>query len=78
MSVFNFVASDVAHRLASAGYAVFAMDYEGFGLSAGLHCYVPSFNRIVEDVVEFTKKLKGGSKAVVLVCYLWPSVSVTC
>ena len=76
--MFNFVTSDVAHQLASAGYAVFAMDYEGFGLSAGLHCYVPSFNRIVEDVVEFTSKLKGGLKAIVLVCCPWPSVSVKC
>ena len=70
--------ADVAHQLASAGYAVFAMDYEGFGLSAGLHCYVPSFNRLVEDVVEFTRKLKGMCDAVAYILLLYLPACSNC
>lgn len=35
------------------------MDYPGFGLSEGLHCYIPSFDQLVSDVIEHYSKIKG-------------------
>ncbi|MCO5561287.1 hypothetical protein L7F22_014908 [Adiantum nelumboides] len=55
----TFFFEGVARKLAKSGYAVFGMDYPGFGLSSGLHCYVPSFNRLVEDVIENFCNIKG-------------------
>ena len=49
----------IARKLAFSGYAVFAMDYPGFGLSEGLHGYIRSFNRLVDDVIEHYSKVKG-------------------
>lgn len=51
----------IAKKLASAGYGVFAMDYPGFGLSDGLHGYIPSLDRLVDDVAEHFSKVKGNS-----------------
>ncbi|KAI5432405.1 hypothetical protein KIW84_036228 [Lathyrus oleraceus] len=34
------------------------MDYPGFGLSEGLHCYIPSFDSLVDDVIEIYSKIK--------------------
>lgn len=51
--------SGIARRLASAGYGVYAMDYPGFGLSEGLHGYIPSFDQLVDDVIELYSKVKG-------------------
>nr|GLL19253.1 caffeoylshikimate esterase-like isoform X1 [Ipomoea trifida] len=48
----------IARKLASSGYAVSAMDYPGFGLSEGLHCYIPSFDNLVDDVIEHYSKVK--------------------
>jgi alpha-beta hydrolase superfamily lysophospholipase len=35
------------------------MDYPGFGLSEGLHGYVPNFDNLVDDVVEQYRAVKG-------------------
>jgi len=53
--------SGIARKLASSGYGFFAMDYPGFGLSEGLHGYIPSFDRLVDDVIEHYSKVKGES-----------------
>lgn len=52
----------VARKLASSGYGVFSMDYPGFGLSDGLHGYIPCFENLVNDVVEHFSKIKGKIK----------------
>ena len=49
----------IARRLALSGYGVFAMDYPGFGLSQGLHGFIPSFDLLVEDVIEHYSNVKG-------------------
>ncbi|XP_044468912.1 caffeoylshikimate esterase [Mangifera indica] len=54
----TFFFEGIARKLASSGYGVFAMDYPGFGLSEGLHGYIPSFDRLVDDVIEHYSKVK--------------------
>ncbi|XP_041007713.1 caffeoylshikimate esterase-like [Juglans microcarpa x Juglans regia] len=54
----TFFFEGIARKLASSGYGVFAMDYPGFGLSEGLHGYIPSFDWIVDDVIENYSKVK--------------------
>lgn len=48
----TFFFDGIAKRIAAAGYAVYAMDYPGFGLSQGLHGYIPSFDGMVDHVIE--------------------------
>jgi alpha-beta hydrolase superfamily lysophospholipase len=40
-------------RLASAGYAVFGMDYEGHGRSMGSRCYIKKFANVVNDCYDY-------------------------
>ncbi|TMW94505.1 hypothetical protein EJD97_010184 [Solanum chilense] len=54
----TFFVEGIARKLASSGYGVFAMDYPGFGLSEGLHGYIPSFDKLVDDVIEHYSKAK--------------------
>lgn len=54
----SFFFEGIARKLASSGYAVFAMDYPGFGLSEGLHGYIDSFDGLVDDVIEHYSKIK--------------------
>ncbi|XP_071735254.1 caffeoylshikimate esterase [Rutidosis leptorrhynchoides] len=54
----TFFFEGIARRFASSGYAVVAMDLPGFGLSEGLHGYIPSFDALVDDVVEHYSKIK--------------------
>jgi hypothetical protein len=37
------------------------MDYPGFGLSDGLHGYIPNFDQLVDDVVEQYAAVKGST-----------------
>ncbi|KAK2451671.1 caffeoylshikimate esterase [Trifolium repens] len=48
----------VARKLVSSGFGVFALDYPGFGLSDGLHGYIPSYENLVNDVIEHFSKIK--------------------
>ncbi|XP_023915755.2 caffeoylshikimate esterase isoform X1 [Quercus suber] len=54
----TFFCEGIARKLVSSGYGVFAMDYPGFGLSEGLHCYISSFDMLVDDVIEQYSKIK--------------------
>lgn len=49
----------IANYIAAAGYAVYAMDHPGFGLSDGLHGYISDFDEIVDNVIETHSKIKG-------------------
>eukprot|EP00262_Sarcandra_glabra_P019670 TRINITY_DN7506_c0_g1_i1.p1 TRINITY_DN7506_c0_g1~~TRINITY_DN7506_c0_g1_i1.p1 ORF type:complete len:222 (-),score=28.59 TRINITY_DN7506_c0_g1_i1:200-865(-) len=44
-------------RLASAGYGVFGIDYEGHGRSRGARCYIKKFENIVNDCDFFFKSV---------------------
>ncbi|MCD7457894.1 hypothetical protein HAX54_036531 [Datura stramonium] len=54
----TFLVEGIARKLASFGYGVVAMDYPGFGLSEGLHGYIPSFDKLIDDVIEHYSKAK--------------------
>ncbi|KAH8483363.1 hypothetical protein H0E87_027957 [Populus deltoides] len=54
----TFFVEGIARKMASSGYGFFAMDYPGYGLSEGLHGYIPSFDRLVDDVIEHYSKVK--------------------
>ncbi|KAF7827812.1 caffeoylshikimate esterase-like [Senna tora] len=55
----TFFFEGIAKRIAAAGYAIYAMDYPGFGLSEGLHGYIPKFDDLVDDVIEHYTKIKA-------------------
>jgi alpha-beta hydrolase superfamily lysophospholipase len=57
----TFFFEGLARIWAAAGYAVFGMDYPGFGLSDGLHGYIPNFDQLVDDVVEQYAAVKGST-----------------
>lgn len=46
-------------RMASAGYAVFGMDYEGHGRSKGARCYIKKFGNIVNDCYDYYTSISG-------------------
>ncbi|GAB2281514.1 hypothetical protein Dimus_016099 [Dionaea muscipula] len=50
---------DCGIRLACAGFAVIAMDYEGHGRSKGARCYIKKFDNIVNDCSDFFKSVCG-------------------
>ncbi|GLT42450.1 hypothetical protein SLA2020_164480 [Shorea laevis] len=43
--------------LASAGYGVYGIDYEGHGRSRGARCYIKKFDNIVNDCSEYFKSV---------------------
>lgn len=47
------------HRLATSGYAVFGIDYEGHGRSSGARCYIKKFENIVADCYAFFTSISG-------------------
>ncbi|CAH9140503.1 unnamed protein product [Cuscuta epithymum] len=47
----------VGTKLASYGYAVFGIDYEGHGRSMGSRCYIKRFDNIVNDCCLFFKSV---------------------
>lgn len=51
--------SGIAKKIAAAGYGVYAIDHPGFGLSEGLHGYVPKFSDMVDNVIEQYTRIKG-------------------
>ncbi|OAY80342.1 Caffeoylshikimate esterase [Ananas comosus] len=55
----TFFFEGIAKRIAESGYAVYAMDYPGFGLSYGLHGYIPSFDGMVNHVIEQYARIRG-------------------
>ncbi|XP_028780488.1 caffeoylshikimate esterase-like [Neltuma alba] len=55
----TFFFEGIAKRIAGSGYAVYAMDYPGFGLSEGLHGYIPDFDYLVDDVIEQYRRIKA-------------------
>ncbi|XP_014512154.1 caffeoylshikimate esterase isoform X1 [Vigna radiata var. radiata] len=57
-STCTFFFEGIAKRIAAFGYGVYAMDYPGFGLSDGLHGYIPDFDDLVNDVIEHYSKIK--------------------
>lgn len=56
-----FRISGIAKHIAASGFGVYAVDHPGFGLSEGLHGYIPSFDHIVDNVIEQYAKIKGAS-----------------
>ena len=46
-------------RLANAGYAVFGIDYEGHGMSAGLSGYIKKFYDLVANSASFFGSVAG-------------------
>ncbi|KAL3527047.1 hypothetical protein ACH5RR_011703 [Cinchona calisaya] len=67
----TFFFEGIARKLASSGYAVFAVDYPGFGLSEGLHGYIPSFDGLVDDVIEHYSKVKENPELRTLPSFLF-------
>ncbi|KAL4567951.1 hypothetical protein LXL04_023547 [Taraxacum kok-saghyz] len=55
----TFFFEGIAKRIAAAGYGVYAIDHPGFGLSEGLHGYIPNFSDLVGNVIEQYTKIKG-------------------
>ncbi|KAG2666790.1 hypothetical protein I3760_15G081200 [Carya illinoinensis] len=57
----TFFFEGIAKHIAASGYAVYALDHPGFGLSEGLHGYIPSFDELAYNVIENYSKIKGQS-----------------
>ncbi|KAL0418847.1 UNVERIFIED_CONTAM: Caffeoylshikimate esterase [Sesamum radiatum] len=47
----------VGIKLASHGYGVFGIDYEGHGRSSGARCYIRRFDNIINDCSEYFKSI---------------------
>lgn len=67
----TFFNEGLARAFAVAGYAVHGMDYPGFGLSEGLHGYIPNFDVLVNDVVEHYRSIKERPENKGLSCFLF-------
>ncbi|KDP29415.1 hypothetical protein JCGZ_18336 [Jatropha curcas] len=67
----TFFFEGIAKRLAVCGYIIYALDHPGFGLSEGLHGYIPSFDDLVDNVIEQYTKIKGSPELRGLPCFLF-------
>eukprot|EP00897_Mesotaenium_endlicherianum_P005458 jgi/Mesen1/4940/ME000247S04220 len=67
----NYFFDSVAVELATAQYAVVAVDYEGHGQSQGLHGYIPRFETIIDDVMEYTQSIRERAEYRGLPCFLF-------
>ncbi|PKI60451.1 caffeoylshikimate esterase-like [Punica granatum] len=54
----TFFFEGIARHIAASGYAVYAIDHPGFGLSEGLHGYIPNFDDLVDNVIEQYRNIK--------------------
>ncbi|XP_052200368.1 caffeoylshikimate esterase [Diospyros lotus] len=66
----TFFFEGIAKHIAASGYGVYAIDHPGFGLSDGLHGYIPNFDDIVDNVIEQYTKIKGRPEVRGLPCFL--------
>ncbi|KAG7033253.1 Caffeoylshikimate esterase [Cucurbita argyrosperma subsp. argyrosperma] len=71
LEVYAILFPRIARKLALSGYGVFSMDYPGFGLSEGLHGFIPSFDKIVDDVIEHYSKVKENPEFSALPSFLF-------
>ncbi|KAK4780899.1 hypothetical protein SAY87_017005 [Trapa incisa] len=53
----TFFFEGIARRIAASGYAIYAIDHPGFGLSEGLHGYIENFDDVVDNVIEQYRKI---------------------
>lgn len=56
-------------KLATAGYGVFGIDYEGHGKSMGARCYIQKFENVVADCDRFFKSICGKKNNIFLAFY---------
>ncbi|CAK7326586.1 unnamed protein product [Dovyalis caffra] len=66
----TFFFEGIAKRIAASGYGVYALDHPGFGLSEGLHGYIPSFDELADNVIEQFTKIKGRPELRGLPCFM--------
>ncbi|KAJ7299483.1 hypothetical protein O6H91_Y095200 [Diphasiastrum complanatum] len=66
----TFYFEGIARKFVIARYAVLGMDYEGFGLSSGLHCYIHNFDMLVDDVIEYYTSVREQPEFKGLPCFL--------
>lgn len=57
-------------ELATAGYGVFGIDYEGHGKSMGARCYIQKFEHLVDDCDRFFKSICGKEKKKPLLIFI--------
>ncbi|PSR91159.1 Caffeoylshikimate esterase [Actinidia chinensis var. chinensis] len=66
----TFFFEGIAKHIAASGYGVYAVDHPGFGLSEGLHGYIPSFDDIADNVIEQYTKIKVRPEVIGLPCFI--------
>lgn len=66
-----FVLKDVFVKLAQRGYVCFGLEYEGHGQSEGLFGLVPSFDGIVDDVLEWSAQVKSRAEFAGMATFLF-------
>ncbi|CAL4907745.1 unnamed protein product [Urochloa decumbens] len=57
----TYCLSECGIKMATAGYGVFGIDYEGHGKSMGTRCYIKKFDTLVSDCNQFFKSICGGA-----------------